>query len=288
MYSHSIIPINGVTHYFIEMGREACVKAYELHILNFYDTPLLDLKVNQTVRKAVMAKGEKESSGECSGESFVFRNTFYEKSTLEYDLHIKLWSVTATFDFQSNKIRLINSLMCDSASMSCTDADTEYYWQPIPEQTSFGSKYEAIVSGPATITSLPSRSNITDDYLMANFEDYMFALKLASKTSICGADVYMTEHNRLFFMESSRLTVSPVAFPQAASSSLDFVLHVDSKFLYHEVATKQDLNALARDLVVKRCIMDWQSRLNMLLSLQRNLAPRVVLATELASQKLLK
>jgi len=47
MYSHSSIPIDGVTHNFIEMGRE----------------------VNHTVRKAVMAKGKKESGGECRGES---------------------------------------------------------------------------------------------------------------------------------------------------------------------------------------------------------------------------
>jgi len=72
----------------------------------------------------------------------------------------------------------------------------------------------------------------------------------------------MTEHNRLFFMESSRL--SPIAFPRAASSALDFALYVDSKFLCHEVATKQDLNALAKEVVVKRCIMDRQSRFNML------------------------
>ena len=266
MHSHSSIPINGITHNFLRMDRDACIRAHELKMWEFQGVTFTDLKVNSTLHKSIVVKGTKDKDGVCDGESFVFRETQYAKSTLEYDLTIKPWSETAHFDFNSNKIRLSNSLTCDYASLSCTDAENEYYWQPKPEQVSCKSKYEYLVAGPAQVFTLPNRQNKTEDFLMMSYEDYMFALKLTSHTKICGIDAFMTEHNRLFFVETP---VTEVTFDKAKPNSLDMALYVDSKFLYHEVATKKDLNALARDVASKRCEIDRQARLNML-SLARN------------------
>ena len=260
MHSHSSLTTNAVTMEVETLGREACIMAHKQHILSVSGHTIRDLEIGKTIRQSIVVQGTRDAAGACSRSSFTYRNTRYDGVTMEKELEITLAEEKATVDIHSNEVILSSGVRCDYASLSCSHNGVEYHWEPRLD-SSCAAEYEFLTTGPVTILSMSDNFNSSDLYVTANYSDYLFALRLTAPTRICNFNkAFMTEHNKLFFIE----TETDIPFSKATVDSIDMSLYINSKFLYHEIALKQNLNKLAGELVTKRCELDRQARLNML------------------------
>jgi len=103
------------------MSRDDCLRAHNEKRWIYFDKVFIGLQVNGTFRQSVTIRGTKHADGTREGASFSFRGTSYDKSVLEQDMEITLFSQTGKVDVQTNQIILPGGASCNYKSLGCQD-----------------------------------------------------------------------------------------------------------------------------------------------------------------------
>jgi len=92
----------------------------------------------------------------------------------------------------------------------------------------------------------------TETFLVVDTEKHMFAFLIKGESELCGVNVRVTEHPRVFVLEGTHSgwtlknkTLDP--------REVNLDMHVSSRFMYSEVRTRQALHLLHQEGLFRRC-----------------------------------
>ena len=165
----------------------------------------------------------------------------------------------AILDRNSGTLTLADGTSCQMGEGTCRDSDgTQHFWDLLPADLC-EFKYQIIYEGIGkkfydnTETQHPVVYSVEDN-------EITFALTAISDTNVCAYKMIVTEHPKLFIIESVNGTFTNQR--DLATENIDMLAYVNTKFVYVEKYLRKKLTTLYTDIIKHKCELERQVLMN--------------------------
>lgn len=114
--------------------------------------------------------------------------------------------------------------------------------------------YDVLYEGPADKLTAQGNLNTPTVYTVTTKET-IFALTKTTEMTLCGYKLMLTEHPKLFILETERGKTFKIR-TKISVNNLDIFAYVNSKFIYVEKHIKTQLTQLYRDIMEQKCALE--------------------------------
>lgn len=264
MFSHIALVGQGETEYIYDISRHACYIAHLTGTLKFDQTKVITgIKMNQTQTYPMTFAGSLDESGKCQGTSYADPYGSWDSVVVQGTLKITLQQHHARVELNNNKIHLRSGTVCTLTDGVCIDMNGGHtFWKQISDDICKFNRYSILYEGHASkIIDMSMRKPQTVYSLSSN--DITFALASTGQQSVCGYQIYTTEHPKLVVYETTK-GVSFAGRRKESVENLDMFLYVNTKFVYVERHIRTQINLLYRDILQHRCNLERETLKNAL------------------------
>ena len=249
MHSHISAVAGGLSSYVHPLGSEECRDAHRYQLIKIHRKTIDKLVVNSTTSVSITLEGQLSDDGSCKGVTFIEEGHTWTSVIVYATIKIELRSYMARVKLEDNEISLFGGVTCQYLTGYCIDSTYgESVWQYMPDRNC-NSKFSLLYQGAADLISSPHGHDI----VVVEQSSNIFALSLLETTSICAAEVWLSEHPKILVVlnKKEELVNADIVL---AVENLDLSAYINSKLLYIEQAYKRAIGKLYTDTVHRRCL----------------------------------
>jgi hypothetical protein len=205
MHSRILAVHNGLADYLYETTAQQCARIHQdgtfsLRQENF----TVGLKDNTTTTRSFVLAGKLINDGSCQGTRYSDPYGSWEGVVVQATVKISLRSGIARVRVKANKILLKSGTVCAFNEGNCLDAEDGYtYWQPYPPSSCKFDQYDVLYEGIATkIQEIKTNRQPSQPVYVLTSQEITFALTKTGGQPLCGYTLLITEHPKLFLLET--------------------------------------------------------------------------------------
>ena len=241
---------NAVQVFLLDLTRDQCKKIHDTNSFSYDSQHILsDLRVNQTTTRSIALAGNAIDNS-CNVGSYSDRFGTWNKVNVEGLITITLTSYTAKVDVKNDNILLRSGVACTYSKTSCLDIENGYtFWDSMQDEDCFAHKLEVIYDGIIqAVTEI--RDNVTSIHYFVNQNNILASLKFNGMHSVCRVPFIKTEFPSLYIIDQKEY------FLRQRDVYPDLLTYINTKFVYVEGKTREQMGSLYIDILNKKCESD--------------------------------
>ncbi|CAH1115810.1 unnamed protein product [Psylliodes chrysocephalus] len=249
MYSHTSIVENGVSKSIHKLGAEECRSMHRYQSLQIFRQTIGNVAMNGTTTASITLQGQLDDKGTCQGVTYQENGRLWTDVVIVAAVSIMTRDYDTSISLDENEIHLQGGVTCPYLKGYCFDST---YGETIWEQFNPPSCEDHLSSLYQGKGEKITNKITQEEIIVVEESTKLFALALQKRATLCGIEVWQTEHPRILVhvQENSKKINTPMlSLPQ----NVDLMSYINSKFLYSEQAYKRQLDKLYIDTVHRRC-----------------------------------
>lgn len=250
MHSHNSAVAGGLSNYIYPLGAEQCRGAHRFKSVRIYRKTVDKIVINGSSSISMTLEGTLNMDGSCTGVTYTEEDRTWNSVVVYANIKIELRSYLARVKLEDNEISLYGGVVCDYLSGYCIDSTYgETVWEYTPEHDC-DKGLSLLYQGEAELVTHQQSPRV----VVVEQKDKVFALSLLKMVSMCGVQVWQSEHPKVLVVER-QLPHSLQPKLSITAENTDLTMYVNSKLLYIEQAYKRGVNSLYTDTVYRRCLV---------------------------------
>ena len=240
------------------ISRENCERTVisKRYIDNDHKSVVIDL--NNTAKSAsfsgIIAGGF--NGGSCSGTTFAYQGTVYEKVYVVYDIKITITEDTGILLADENKIMLKSGYQADFKWQESFDSEIGYaFWNSTIENC---DNYVVIYEGVAykSIEYVENGDQIITYSQVNQSSNRLFMIQVTEKLTSCDLEIWSTKNSLLFVNEIKGQEPFKLKYNQNISEGININLYNDFKLDTTYKNIMINMKAMFAHLKYKQCLTD--------------------------------